>query len=126
MGAPTPRPVVVDCGALIAFERGDRSIRALLREADHLIIPAGVVAQVWRGGARQARIARLLQAQNATIEPLDAVTARVIGVLCAHTGTSDVVDASVALAGQLHDAVVVTSDPDALRALAPGLDLQVC
>ena len=126
MGPQPTRPVVADSGALIAFERGDRVVRAVLRSADQLIVPAGVVAQVWRGSARQARIAQLLTGRNATIEPLDEDTARVVGVLCAHTGTSDVVDASVALAGQLHDAVVVTSDPDDLRALAPGLDLLIC
>ena len=85
-----------------------------------------MVAQVWRGGARQARIAQLLKGRNTSIEPLDEDTARVVGVLCAHTGTTDVVDASVALAGQLHDAVVATTDPDDLRRLVPGLDLVVC
>jgi hypothetical protein len=126
MGPRPARPVVVDSGGLIAFERGDRAVRSLLRSTDLVVVPAGVVAQVWRGSARQARIAQLLKARNATIEPLDEDTARVVGVLCAHTGTTDVVDASVALAGQLHDAVVVTSDPDDLRALVPGLDLYVC
>jgi hypothetical protein len=101
-------------------------VRAVLAEAIQVVVPAGVVAQVWRGSARQARIAQLLSARNATIEPLDEDTARVVGVLCAHTGTSDVVDASVALAGQIHDAVVITSDPDDLRRLVPNLDLVVC
>ena len=126
MGTRPARPVVVDSGGLIAFERGDRAVRSLLRSADQVVIPAGVVAQVWRGSARQARVAQLLRARNATIEPLDEDTARVVGVLCAHTGTSDVIDASVALAAQIHDAVVVTSDPDDLRRLVPGIDLVVC
>lgn len=126
MGPQQTRPVVADSGALIAFERGDRTVRSLFRSTDLLVIPAGVVAQVWRGGARQARIAQLLNGRNTSIEPLDEDTARVVGVLCAHTGTTDVVDASVALAGQLHDAVVATTDPDDLRRLVPGLDLVVC
>ena len=64
MGARRARPVVLDAGALIAFERNDRKVRTLIELAvTHgrtLHVPAGVVAQVWRDGARQARLSRLL------------------------------------------------------------------
>ena len=40
-----------------------------------------VVAQTWRGGPRQARLARLLNAEEVHIEPLDAHTARAVGEL---------------------------------------------
>jgi rRNA-processing protein FCF1 len=57
MGKARPQAVVLDTGALIAFERGDARIRALVREAlktdAKLIIPAGVLGQAWRG--RRAR-----------------------------------------------------------------------
>jgi len=126
MGTQPSGSVVVDAGGLIALERGDRSVRVLLAEAERIIVPAGVVAQVWRGSARKARIAAVLRGANTTVEPLDDDTARVVGVLCADSGTSDVVDASVAIAGFVHRALVLTSDPDDLAALAPGLALQVC
>ena len=49
-------PLVLDAGALIAVDRQDRSIGAVLRLAHHEQLPvrtsAAVVAQVWRGGGR--------------------------------------------------------------------------
>jgi rRNA-processing protein FCF1 len=57
MGKTSPQTVVLDTGALIAFERGDAKVRALVREAlktkARLVIPAGVLGQAWRGTARQ-------------------------------------------------------------------------
>ncbi len=48
MGKESPRAVVLDAGALIAFERGDGRMRALVREAlrlgARLVIPAGVLS----------------------------------------------------------------------------------
>ena len=41
-------------------------------------------------------------------------------------GTADVVDVSVALLARRVGGVVVTSDPDDLRAVDPGLDLVTC
>ncbi len=55
---------VLDTGALVGFERNDRRVVAVVvRALDHgdtLFVPAGVVAQAWRDGALQARVARLL------------------------------------------------------------------
>lgn len=126
MGPQAPGVVVVDAGALIAIERGDRAVRVLLQEATEVVVPAGVVAQVWRDGGRQARIAAVLGAFTTVIEPLDADRARAVGVLCAAAGASDVVDGSVAVAALVRRATVITSDPDDLRRLVPSLDLVVC
>ena len=56
---------VLDAGALIAIDRNDRGVSAMLRvvldDGDEVQVPAGVVAQTWRGGARQANLARTLQ-----------------------------------------------------------------
>src|SRR5579862_6309872 len=64
-----------DTGALIALEAGSRSMALRVEQAmasgAELAIPAGVVAQAWRGGARQVRIAKLLQLQVTSIVPLD-------------------------------------------------------
>jgi hypothetical protein len=53
-----------------------------------LAIPATVLAQAWRGGGRQARIARLLRASNTSIVPLDVKLALRVGARCAATQTA--------------------------------------
>jgi predicted nucleic acid-binding protein len=130
VGARRARPVVLDAGALIAFERNDRRVRTLIELAmahgRTLCVPAGVVAQVWRDGARQARLARLLGSGLLDVQVLDRDEAQAVGVLCGRSGTSDVVDASVALLARRLRAVVVTSDPDDLRRLDPLVNLVVC
>ncbi len=90
-----------------------------------LAIPAGVLAQAWRGGARQARLARLLRSSVCTVVPLDRRSALRIGARRAATGGTDVVDASVALCARDLGHPVVTSDPDDLRALDPSLTLLI-
>jgi predicted nucleic acid-binding protein len=130
LGAPRARPVVLDAGALIAFERNDPRLRTLvelaLRHGGILYVAAGVVAQVWRDGRRQARLARLLGSGLVVVEPLDRPEAQAAGVLCARSRTSDVIDASVALLARRHRAKVVTSDPADLRRLDPTLELVAC
>jgi hypothetical protein len=113
--------IVFDAGALIAFEKADRKVvaivaRALERRAD-ITIPAGVVGQVWRDGRRQVPLVRLLASDIVTVEALDDTRARAAGQLCAVSHTSDVIDASVILCAQTHGAAVLTSDPDDLRRL---------
>jgi predicted nucleic acid-binding protein len=120
--------LTLDAGALIGIEHGSRRMQALLeRVAIHrltIAVPAGVIGQVWRGGARQARLARFLVLEHVTIVPLDGMRARAAGIVCARTGTSDVIDASVVLcARELGHRTIVTSDPDDLTTLDPGLDL---
>ena len=47
------------------------------------------------------------------------------GQLCGARGTSDVIDASVALCAREHRHRIVTTEPDDLRALDPSADLIV-
>ena len=86
MGETSPRSIVLDAGALIALERGDRRVLFLLRDAragrERIIVPAGVLAQVWRDGARQVRLASLIGDSRTEIEPLDEVVAKAAGALC--------------------------------------------
>ncbi len=128
MGKATPRAIVLDAGALIAFERGDPRMRALVREAlrtrTRLIVPAPVVGQVWRDGARQVVLRALLRGSTTEVPPLDQVLAEAVGILCGRRRTSDVVDASVVLTARKERAVVVTSDVDDLRRLDPALPLE--
>lgn len=119
--------LTLDAGALIAFERNDRRVVALvIRSLDHghtMAVAAGVVGQVWRDGRRQARLARLLGADEVEVEALDDARAREAGRLCGIRGTSDVVDASVVLCARARGHRIVTSDPDDLRRLDPVADL---
>lgn len=120
--------VTLDAGALIALERGDERMLALLQRARSdpqatLHIPAGVLAQVSRDFRRQARLARLLRDPRTRVVPLDEETARVAGMLLGLRGGSDVIDASVVVCARRHRQGVVTSDPDDLRRLEPGLAL---
>ncbi len=122
--------LVLDAGALIAVEQGDRDTAAVIEAARQeqrvVVVPAGVVGQVWRGGGRQARLARLLNARGVVVEPLTDTGARAAGVLCGATGTTDVVDASVVLAARWHRATVVSSDRGDLQVLDPGIALVDC
>jgi hypothetical protein len=119
--------LTLDAGALIAFERNDRRVVALLARAlEHgwtLTVPAGVVGQVWRDGRRQARLARLLAADELEIEALDDRRAREAGQLCGARGTADVIDASVVLGARSRGDRIATSDPEDLQRLDPRAGL---
>lgn len=119
--------LTLDAGALIAFERNDRRIVALIaRSLAHnqpIAIPAGVVGQVWRDGRRQVRLARLLAAAETEIEALDDKRARDCGQLCGVRGTTDVIDASVVLCARSRRQRIVTSDPDDVRRLDPRAEV---
>ena len=121
--------LTLDTGALIAFARNDRRIVALLAQAIHhqreILVPAGVVGQVWRDGRRQARLARLLATDDVEIEALDDRRAREAGQLCGARGTSDVIDASVVLGARARGHQIVTSDPSDLQRLDPRAALIV-
>ncbi|MGH9155126.1 MAG: PIN domain-containing protein [Acidimicrobiales bacterium] len=91
------------------------------RQGHSLVVPAGVLAQAWRGGSRQARLARFLAARGVEVEVLTDAVARAAGVVCGHAGTADIVDASVVVAARRHGAAVVSSD----RADLEVLDLDI-
>ncbi len=126
MGAKRPRPVVLDAGALIAIDRGDRRLIRLLELADELHVPAGALAQAWRNPARQVRLNRVVSSQDVTVHALDAIAARAAGQLCAATATSDVIDASVVVVARSVGGVTISSDVEELRQLDPGLDVVPC
>jgi hypothetical protein len=115
--------LTLDAGALIAFERNDRRMVALLtrnlQQGRSVCVPAGVVGQVWRDGRRQARLARLLRTAEVEVEPLDDERARAAGQLCGVNATHDVIDASVVLCARRRAHRIVTSDPDDIASLDP-------
>ena len=104
---------VLDAGAFLAVERNDRAIAARLQAAVRrhvdLRTSAIVLGQVWRDPrGRQARLARLLRAVE--VRPVDEQMGRRAGVLLARAGTSDPIDATVALVAESGDRIL-TSDP---------------
>ena len=112
--------LVLDAGALVAVDRGDRAMIARLRAAQRqgmdLRTNAMVVAQVWRGShGRQAQLAGLLRAVDVrAVSPQDG---RQAGALLGKAGTSDPIDATVVLLAS-PGARIVTSDPGDLARLA--------
>jgi predicted nucleic acid-binding protein len=121
--------ITFDAGALIAIERRSRRMQALLEEIDRrgweIAVPAGAVAQAWRGGPRQARIAALLSDKRTEVVPLDDPVARAVGLLCGRSGHADVVDVSVVICARQRNLRVVTTDPQDLQAVDDGLILHV-
>lgn len=117
----------LDAGALIALESGSPYMRELVRlafaERVPLAVPAGVLAQVWRATARQARVARLLGSPLVEVVPLDRSAALAVGMLCAETGARDVVDVSVVVCARQRAHSIVTSDPDDISRIDPELSL---
>lgn len=122
--------LVLDAGALIAIERADRDTAAVLevarQEGREVIVPAGVVGQVWRGGGRQVRLVRLLNARDVRVEPLTDAGARAAGVVCGEAGTTDVIDASVLLVARRYHATVISSDRADLEVLDPTIPIVDC
>jgi predicted nucleic acid-binding protein len=119
--------ITFDSGGLIALDRGDRRVLALLARAAErgmrVTIPATALAQAIRNPARQARLSRLVRQASTDLIALDGPDATATGLLLAATRTSDVVDAHVVVCARRAGQVVVSSDADDLRRLDPGIRL---
>jgi predicted nucleic acid-binding protein len=115
--------ITLDAGALIALDRGDKRLIALLQRALaqrlKLRVPSGVVGQAWRDGRVQVTLARFLRIEEVEIIPLDEHLARACGELCGATDTADIIDASVVILARERRDHIVTSDPRDLRRLDP-------
>lgn len=112
--------VVLDSGALIAIERGDRDMWSVLaRElaAGRVgLTHGGVVGEVWRGGTgRQARLAHALTGVDVRV--IDDDLGRRAGVLIGRAGRADVIDAALVLIADDGDEIF-TADPADLEVLA--------
>jgi hypothetical protein len=110
--------LVFDAGALIALDRGDRGVGALLaaaaRDGVEVVTSSACIAQAWRDPARQARLVRAL---SGFLEwPLDPPRARRCGLLLTNAHTNDIVDA--AIVGLVADGdTILTSDPEDIEHL---------
>lgn len=121
--------MTLDAGALIALDRGDRRVIALLaRAADlgaRIVVPATALAQAMRHPARQARLSRLVRQPTTSLVPLDGPDATNVGILLAASRTTDITDAHVVICARRAAQPIVTSDPDDLSRLDPSARLVV-
>jgi hypothetical protein len=111
--------LVLDSAALISLDRNERAMWVRLKACDLAGEPpvthGGVVGQVWRGGPRQARLAKAMAGID--VRPLDEELGREAGVLLGRVGGTDVIDAAVVLLAQDGDDIV-TSDQADLETMA--------
>lgn len=120
--------LLLDAGAFVAAERGNRDVVTGIERELHAgrvaVTHGGVVGQVWRGGARQAVVSRLLA--SVRVAALDEDLGRSAGELLARTATSDVIDAALVLLARDGD-TILTSDPHDLVILAAAAraDLEI-
>lgn len=114
--------VVLDAGALVAVDRGDRAMLARLRVAQRegleLRSTGVVITQVWRDPAgRQANLARLLKSVD--VRAVNERLGREAGVLLARAGTDDAVDASIVAVSTTGDRIL-TSEAGDIHPLVPA------
>lgn len=115
--------LTLDAGALIAYERGETEILKVLQLAFRRnvtpTVPAVVLAEVWRGDRKDARVAQLLK--SCVVEALGVSRAQAAGKLRRSTTGAGAVDACVAVGVRERGDAVATSDPDDMRQLlGPG------
>ena len=119
--------ITFDAGGLIALDRNDRRAIVLAARAAEagaqITIPATALAQAIRDPGRQVRLARLIRQPTTDVVPLDRVDATNVGRLLASIGPADIADAHVVICARRSGQQVLTSDPDDLQRLDPGLNL---
>jgi hypothetical protein len=112
--------LVLDTGALVAVDRGDRAMAAKLRVAERselaLRSTGVVIAEAWRdAGGRQASLARLLK--SVEVKAVDRRLGQEAGVLLGRAGVTDAADATVVAIATTGDRIL-TSDPVDISRLA--------
>lgn len=119
--------VTYDAGALVAADRNDRRMWALhagfLAEEVTPVVPAPVLAQVWRGSARQASLVRFLV--MCETEAMTEDLAKRVGVLAVASGHRDIVDLAVVESAIRRDDAVVTSDAGDIRRIGDSVGVQL-
>jgi hypothetical protein len=119
--------LTLDAGAMIALDRDDRRVIALLARAhelgERMTVPATALAQAIRKPARQARLVRLIRQPTTDLRSLDGPDATAVGMLLAASRTADIADAHVVICARRAVQAIVTSDPRDLARLDPGAKL---
>lgn len=111
--------MIFDAGVFVALEKpSSRGVVLALLE-QHLaagelpITTNAALAQAWRDPSRQDALTRLAR----TLDVYPFGDPQVIGVRCAASGTSDVVDAGLAVLADQLDQTIVTTDPQDMETL---------
>lgn len=86
-------------------------------------VPAPVLAEAWRGGSRQANLARFLAL--CVVEDLDDELARAVGVIAGKANHDDIVDVTVVEGAVRRRDAVVTSNPTHIRAIADAVRVRL-
>lgn len=109
---------ILGAGAFLAHERKSVQMQSFISRAAmqeiRLKTTTGVVAQVWRNGSKQARLALLLGTVDEQI--ITKERARATGLLLTKSRTADVIDAGLVEIARDGDEIL-TSDPADLVAL---------
>ena len=108
---------------MIGLERGSEMMTAIAEQADKLggsvVVPASALAQVWRGGPKSARLARLVA--GCDVDAMDRERAKEVGARLGERGGDDIADGHVACCAVERRGAVVTSDRHDIEALIePG------
>lgn len=118
--------MIFDAGVFIALDtKSKRRVVAAIVEQmysnqEPMRTTSPVLAQAWRDPARQVAMARLVKA----LDVLPFGDAKTVGARCATTGTSDVVDADLAIwAEVLNDSILTTDGGDMSKLSAPHVSL---
>ena len=119
--------LVLDAGVLIAHERGDRAPAVWLdraaREGVDIAVAAPTIAEVWRDGSRQARLARLLNVCR--IIDCDRQLARSGGEIMAQASSREALDAIVVAAAVTVGGAILTDDLSDLRPLGAAAGIRI-
>ncbi len=111
--------MILDAGVFIALDNPAqrRVVLALIQrmqaEGIEPTTNEAALAQAWRDPARQVPMAMLVKAT--TVYPFGDPKA--IGMRCAAAGTSDVIDASLAVLADQIDLTILTTDPSDMARL---------
>lgn len=116
--------VTYDAGALIAAERRSPKLwkfhNKAVAQGHTPVVPAGALAQVWRGGSgRQAPLAQMLK--QCRVEPLEESLAKQVGTASVRAASSDVVDISVVVSAAGRGDQIVTSDESDITEITTSL-----
>lgn len=111
--------MILDAGVFIALDNPAQRrkvvelVRRLLANGEQAATNEAALAQVWRDPATQVPLIMLIRA--VTVHPFG--DARAIGRRCGASGSSDVVDASLAVLADELVETILTTDPDDMRQL---------
>jgi predicted nucleic acid-binding protein len=113
VAAVTAPGLTFDTGALIALERGNKRMRGVLlvaeREGLDVTVPAPVLIEWWRNGARQRAVL-----ESVTVEQTTERLAKLAGETIANVPGATPIDALVMASAAQRGDVVYTSDFDDL------------